>query len=243
MSLDLTVCIPLNDPDNENELFLREALDSLVLQTSRPSQVVMTSNSEIEYVRQIVDDYNIYFEIIYRVMQTNGASMNFNNCVELATNTYVQLLCQDDFLKSTKYLQKVYASLEKTQKRWAISGCRHFEEESRRFDRRIRPRYSSDLIRGVNTIGAPSVIMFYRRAFVPFDTRLHFMYDCDWYLRMNHNCGLPLVKRKDTIAIRIHGNQSTNYVSGLLEGEIEITASNHSVSSVRSCICISSERN
>jgi hypothetical protein len=202
----------------------------------------MTSNSEIDYLRQIVAEYSMHFEVIYRVMQTNGASMNFNNCVELATNTYVQLLCQDDFLKSPKHLQKVFTSLEKSQERWAISGCRHFEDKLRRFDRRIRPRYSSDLIRGVNTIGAPSVVMFYREAFVPFDTRLHFMYDCDWYVRMNHNWGEPLVKRKDTIAIRIHGKQSTNQVSGLLEGEIEITAGNHSNTFVKSCICKSSAK-
>lgn len=243
MSLDLSVCIPLNDPENQNELFLRKALSSLVLQRSRPSQVVMTSNYEIDYVRKVVAEYNVYFEIIYEVIQTNGASMNFNNSVGLATKTYVQLLCQDDFLKSTKHLQKVLASLAKSQKKWAISGCRHFEDKLSRFDRRIRPRYSSDLIRGVNTVGAPSVVMFYRGAFVPFDTRLHFMYDCDWYVRMNHNWGEPYVNRKDTIAIRIHENQSTNQVSGLLEAEIEITESNHSTSAYTDCICKDSERN
>jgi glycosyltransferase involved in cell wall biosynthesis len=243
MSLDLTVCIPLNDPENRNELFLREALNSLVSQTSLPAQVVMTSNSDIEYVHQIIAEYKMYFELIYKVTQTNGASMNFNNCIELATKKYVQLLCQDDFIKSPNHLKKVNASLVKSKKRWVVSGCRHFEDRLSEFSRRIYPRYSSGLARGVNTVGAPSVVMFYRDAFIPFDTRLHYMYDCDWYVRMCHNWGEPHIKRKDTIAIRIHDNQSTNQVSGLLEAEIEITASNHSSSDVGSCICKPRESN
>jgi glycosyltransferase involved in cell wall biosynthesis len=203
----------------------------------------MTSSSEIEYVHQIIAEYKLFFELIYKVSKTNGASMNFNNCVKLATKTYVQFLCQDDFIKSPNHLKKVNASLVNSGKRWVVTGCRHFEDGLSEFNRRIYPRYSNDLARGVNTLGAPSVVMFYRDSFIPFDTRLNYMYDCDWYVRMCHNWGEPQIKRKDTIAIRIHENQSTNHVSGLLEAEIEITASNHTKSDSRSCICQVKESN
>lgn len=242
MSLDLSVCIPLHDPETQNEAFLREGLDSLVHQSARPSQVVLTSSTDIHYVGQIVNDYEKFFEIAYEIRKTNGASMNFNNCVALANRTYVQLLCQDDFIKSTHYLSQTYKKLARSGRKWQIAGSRHFEQNIQRFDRRIIPKYSDKLIFGVNTIGAPSVVSFYRTAFIPFDTQLHYMYDCDWYVKMFHGWGKPLVARKDAIGIRIHGNQSTHGVSQLLEEEIEIAKRNHSVSPGVNCKCIDNYR-
>jgi hypothetical protein len=238
MSIDMTVCIPLNDPENRNELYLREALESIVCQTVRPSQVVMTSNTDIEYVHGIVQQYSGYFEMIYRVNETNGASMNFNNCVALATGRFIHFLCQDDVIKSHKHLQIAYKKLIKSKKRWLISGSRHFKIENKYFGRRIRPSFTNRLIEGINTIGAPSVVTFCRTTFIPFDTDLHFMYDCDWYLRMCHNWGKPFVLRKAAIGVRIHKNQSTYQVSGLLESEIKIANRTHCNSNTDTCICV-----
>jgi glycosyltransferase involved in cell wall biosynthesis len=243
MSLDLAVCIPLHDPENVNEKFLRSALDSLVNQDLRPSQVIMTSSTDISYVHQVLAEYGSYFEFVYEVKETNGASMNFNNCVALANRTIVQLLCQDDFLKSPKHLVLAYRKLVNSKKYWMVSGCRHFEEKLLRFDRRIFPKYTNGLLEGYNTIGAPSVVTFHRKAFIPFDTQLHYMYDCDWYVRMFHNWGKPLVARRDSVGIRIHENQSTNEVSGLLEKEIKITGSNHLLTHEGTCICVLGDGN
>lgn len=238
MFLDLTVCIPLNDPKLKNENFLISALDSLVAQSQRPKQVVLTSSESLAYLSDLPSIYGRFFEVTVAIKETKGASMNFNNSVALAKGSIVQLLCQDDFITSRTYLANVSKKLLRSDQKWMISGCVHFEEDCQSYSRKIRPKFSLKLLDGINSIGAPSVAAFRREAFRPFDLNLHYMYDCDWYIRMFHAWGLPITSRKSSIGIRIHNNQSTHEVSALLESEKEIAASSHFLDAPGNhCIC------
>jgi hypothetical protein len=238
MFLDLTVCIPLSDPKLQNREFLFSALDSLVVQSQRPRQVVLTSNESLSYLSVLPNLYDRFFEVTVSIKATNGASMNFNNSVSLAKGSIVQLLCQDDFLVDRKHLANVSRKFFRSDKMWMVSGCVHYEEQTQRYSRKIRPKFSLELLHGINSIGAPSVAAFRRSAFRPFDVNLHYMYDCDWYVRMYHSWGLPIIDKKSSVGIRIHENQSTHEVSALLGIEKTTVASSHLIDQPgKQCIC------
>jgi hypothetical protein len=238
MFLDVTVCIPLNDPKLKNEKFLVSALDSLVAQSQHPRQVVLTSSESLAYLSDLPSFYNRFFEVTVAIKATNGASMNFNNSVSLAKGSVVQLLCQDDFISNRTHLANVAKKLLRSDRKWMVSGSVHFEEATQRFSRKIRPKFNLKLLDGVNSIGAPSVAAFRRSAFKPFDVNLHYMYDCDWYIRMYHTWGLPITSKRSSIGIRIHENQSTHEVSALLGREKVTAASSHFIDEPSNqCIC------
>jgi glycosyltransferase involved in cell wall biosynthesis len=225
---DLSVCIPIHDPASTNKEYLREGVTSILSQTVLPKEIVFTSNHEVIYLQDILSIIPKEIVSLVKIAPTNGASENFNNSVTAASGKYVKLLCQDDFLMDEGHFEAAVNSMELAKHSWLTTGCQHFEEISRSFTRKIRPRYRDKLIRGVNTIGSPSVVFFKRIDFLPFSGKLEYMYDCEWYVRMFHNLGKPLIQSGSDVAIRIHKYQSTNTVSKLLESEVLISSQMHS---------------
>lgn len=238
---DLTVCLPLHDPDNTNREFLHQAILSILKQTQLPRQIVFASNHPIGYLSDLLSLIPKVIHVVNRIEKASGPSQNFNNAVRSATSSYVKILCQDDFLINPKHFEESIITLKSSNPSWLATGCAHYEDKPKIFSREIRPRYRSKLLKGVNTIGSPSVILFERSKFLPFSEDLDFMYDCEWYVRMFHSFGKPFLSKSIDIGIRIHENQSTNVVSKKLSEEIVISGRLHSKSKFRrrgSCLCL-----
>jgi glycosyltransferase involved in cell wall biosynthesis len=238
---DLTVCLPLHDPNNTNREFLHKAILSILKQTELPRQIVFTSNHPIGYLSDLLSLIPKEINVVNRIAKTSGASQNFNNAVSSATSSYVKILCQDDFLINPEHFEESILTLKSSKSSWLATGCVHYEDELKIFSREIHPRYRSKLLKGVNTIGSPSVILFERSKFLPFSENLDFMYDCEWYVRMFHRFGMPFLSKSIDIGIRIHSNQSTNIVSEKLSDEIFISGRLHSKSKFSSrgnCLCL-----
>jgi glycosyltransferase involved in cell wall biosynthesis len=242
---DLSVCIPIHDPASTNKGYLREGVSSILSQTVLPKEIVFTSNHKVIYLQEILSIIPKEIASLVKIAPTSGASENFNNSVSTASGKYVKLLCQDDFLLDAGHFEAAINSMETTKYSWLTTGCQHFEEASSSFSRKIRPKYRNKLIRGVNTIGSPSVVMFKRIDFQLFSSKLEYMYDCEWYVKMFHNLGKPFIQSGSNVAIRIHKNQSTNTVSKLLESEVLIASQMHSkkwLSLFGPCACIRDEK-
>jgi len=237
---DLSVCIPLYDPELTNKTFLREAIESITSQSSLPTEIVFSSDQKILYLEELCKQIPPEISIKIVIKEAPCASVNFNNSILAATSKFVKLLCQDDFLIDRNHLQRIVSVFDRSKTSWIASGCRHYEDEIGSFTRTISPRFQSSLLKGKNGIGSPSVIAFERRSFLPFSPRLHFMYDCEWYLRMAHNFGKPEIISGAGVGIRIHAHQSTNSLHKTLSDEIKVTKQMHSSRfwlSLAQCIC------
>jgi glycosyltransferase involved in cell wall biosynthesis len=237
---DLSVCMPLYDPKVLNKTFLERALASISSQSLLPREIVFSSDREILYLKELCEQIHPKISVNILVKEADSASANFNNSILAATSKFVKILCQDDFLINPNHLQRVVSAFENSSALWIASGCRHYEEEIGSYTRRISPRFKSSLLEGKNGIGAPSVVAFVRNSFLPFSTSLHFMYDCEWYLRMAHNFGKPKILSDAEVGIRIHKHQSTNTLIDTLPDEIKITKQLHSSryrSTLTQCIC------
>jgi hypothetical protein len=104
------------------------------------------------------------------------------------------------------------------------------------------PRFKESLSKGVNQIGMPSVVIFRKEPFIPFDERLKYLFDCEWYLSMKHKFGKPLIIPDARVGIAIHSGQATHWAKSLLKPETALVEQKHyreftGFLKPRTCIC------
>jgi hypothetical protein len=104
------------------------------------------------------------------------------------------------------------------------------------------PKFSESLSIGINQIGMPSAVIFRKAAFIEFDERLKYLFDCEWYLSMKHKIGKPLIIKRARVGIGIHSNQATHWAKSLLESEKALVKQKHNRESTgflepRDCRC------
>lgn len=224
---DLVVLIPVHDPKLEYFEFLRTGVDSIRNQTCVPSEILFVSNHGIPFFEQLAALAGE--ELTLRFVQSDAISAadNINFGVARSGGFYTKILFQDDFLNHDRVLENSISELSNTGGKWLVSGSRDWDEEADKYFKPVTPRYSERLIVGVNGIGAPSVVTFQTDAFLPMDNRLHYMFDCDWYLSMAHNFGRPVELSDIAVTIRRHPGQATSWAKQLLKQEKVIVKANH----------------
>jgi hypothetical protein len=237
--MQLSICVPVFDPSQKYSGHLFQLLTSIKAQTMLPDEVVVTANHDLEYyeaVRELIDGD---FELVFKRNTSKGSAENTNLAVSLCRGEIVKIMHQDDFFVNVNALKFTYNSLHESNKNWRVCAFDHFVESTSIRSRPSRPKIAWSLVNGVNGIGAPSVVAFKRSVFIPFDKELKYMFDCDWYLKMWHNWGKPLVSKKVEVRIRIHSGQATNWAKELLHKEIIATKLNHDKLRLtkHKCIC------
>ena len=155
----------------------------------------------------------------------------------------------DDFFIDKNALEIIEKKFNNSKVIWLASGSKNFDNHSRKFVRTIRPKVSKSIIKGVNTIGCPSVISFRTNAFLKFNENTAWMLDREWYLRMLHHHGRPKIIFRSQIASRLHPGQATRWEKNRYLEEAKLVASLHDYSVARSlrkrfqknCQCLSPE--
>lgn len=226
-SNESVVIIPVHDPESMYFRFLKKAIDSIRDQTLRPKEVLLVANHDISYQSELVQQTQNYLNLRYLKSDAKGAAENINFAVSNSSGQYTKILFQDDFLAHDKALEDSVNALSISGAKWSVSGSRDWEANSNKFFAPTNPKYSERLDSGLNTIGAPSVVTFETEFFTPMDGRLHYMFDCDWYLSMAHNFGKPVELRDIAVTIRRHPGQATSWARRLLNQEKVIVRANH----------------
>lgn len=230
---EVTVVIPVHDPNGLEEKRLLRAIKSIAIQSNPPNMVSIASNHEIFYIDEITQVAAKRFRFEHFINATNGAADNLNFLLEQTTTKFSKILFQDDFLKSRSALMAIENSLERSQKKWLIHGFDHFFEDSNLTDREQIPKFTRNLRRGINKIGAPSVIAFRNGSIPKFNSEMVYMFDCEWYLQMQHMFGNPTIIRDPLVTIGIHSNQATVWAREFLKKEVNLTRKLHPISAVK----------
>lgn len=179
------------------------------------------------------------FPINFLVNSSTNAAQNINFGVNNASGTHVKLLFQDDFFYSNDALKYSLALNENSP--WSASQFIHVNEFGKAIGKARLPQYSEALKKGVNFLGAPSVVTFLKDSYIPMDENLVYLFDCDWYLKMAHRYGPPVCDSSSTIAIRLHEGQATHWAKNYLKPERAKVANNHQFhresKSIKTCAC------
>lgn len=180
-----------------------------------------------------------HFPINFLVNSSTNAAQNINFGVEQASGSHVKLLFQDDFFYSNDALRHSLALNDNSP--WSASKFIHVNEFGEAIGKGRLPHYSEALRRGINFLGAPSVVTFLKKAYIRMDENLVYLFDCDWYLKMSHRYGPPVCDSSSTIAIRLHEGQATHWAKKFLKPERAIVANNHhhqrDSRNMKTCVC------
>ena len=91
----VSVCIPTFN----GSLFLRETIASVLNQTHKNLQIVISDHSSTDATLEIINDFHDDRIEVHSLKQAGTAADNWNHCCSKARGKYIQLLCQDDLLK------------------------------------------------------------------------------------------------------------------------------------------------
>ena len=113
--------VTIGMPVFDGEAFLREALDSVLAQSFRDFEVVLSDNGSQDATPEICRDYVRRDARLryFRSASNRGAAWNFNRVVELARGSYFMWLAHDDRLMPD-YLQHCVSVLDEDP---AIAVC------------------------------------------------------------------------------------------------------------------------
>jgi hypothetical protein len=230
--IDTTILVPVYDPISSEKFRLQRLIDSIVSQKSTPQKVIFSANHKLDYFKNITEKLSEVTEIDFRMNSSTSAASNLNQLMIGVTTSFTKFMFQDDFFTDPHSLSEMMETLEKSKRTWVASGCSHYYEEDPSRVRNIRPKFSRGLIKGKNTIGAPSVIAVKTENLLPFNEEMVYMFDCEWYLRMKHKFGFPVLVKKPLVRIGIHSNQATHWARESLRVELSLCRKLHKVSFV-----------
>ncbi len=221
--------------------YLRAALKSVLSQKLVKYEVVISDDSSSRAVRLLCDEFRTNGMAINYFGYRNklGLSANLNNAVKLSKGRILKILFQDDFLAHDKVLFLNSLRLFFSIRKWLVTGTVHFDQVGQEFRNVFFPRPGNHLLSGANTISSPSVVMLRKMHYLKFAEELHYLVDCEWYVRMSHKFGRPVFRNDIDIVNRLHPFQSTHEVKNRLNDEIVMAKSMHSDYSFKklNCIC------
>jgi glycosyltransferase involved in cell wall biosynthesis len=184
----ISICIPAY----KNTDFLKRLLDSIAIQRYRDFEVIVTDDSPDQAVGQLCADYASRFTLHYsRNSPSLGMPANWNAAVSLATGDWIKIMHDDDWFATGdslhEYAQTIAAHPEAN---FVFSAYRDiFLDEDRSREMFVpRARYRAFLrdktiLFGRNIVGPPSVVLYRRLPAVPFDPRVRWLVDIEFYIR------------------------------------------------------------
>ena len=194
--------------------FLEFQFQILMKQTFKDFEVVISDHSKNEEIKNLCERYSDKLKIVYIHNPLNRGSLshNTNNAIKNCSGNIIKILFQDDFLYGEDSLQKIYNSFTPAIQ-WVIGSCEHISDSSNGLFNKVVPRYSDEIMSGVNTIGNPSVVAFRNvEDNVLFDEKMTWTVDLDYYKRMHDKNGDPAVINDTIVIIRIWDKQLTNLI-------------------------------
>lgn len=184
----ISVVIPTYEQNGQGKKYLAILLKSLLNQIGI-FDVIISDNSKNDEIKNLVDLFktNSNLKITYIHNPIIGASENINNAIEHATYDFIKPMMMDDLLSSPQALMLFCNALKKNH--WAVSNSHHIDEYGR-VTANINAYWNNSLLKGINSIGMPSVIAFRKNEF-KFDTNLKTLCDCEYYWLLHNKYGSP----------------------------------------------------
>lgn len=224
--MKVSVCIPAYRQIE----YLRETLQSLLLQDFTDYEVIVSDDSPDDSVRNLLAEFSFGERLRYvRNTPPLGSPENWNAALRLAQGDYIKILHHDDQFMRPDSLQKFVQLLDENPDAdfgFSATMVDHVDTGVQRVHRPTSKQLSdladdpSCLFVG-NCIGAPSVTICRRCVSVGYDYRMKWLVDIDYYYRVLMRNGrfafTPEVLVKTPTSA---GHQVTEVCRG--NGEIEL---------------------
>lgn len=199
----ISVCIPTYEQSGYGVHYLRQLLDSTVVQRDAEFEVVVSDNSRNDAIRKLCQEFTApgthSLAVRYvRNLERVGVSNNTNNAIAHAASDRIKIMYQDDLFIHPLALHLCELALER--KPWVVASYFSLDRQSRR-GRRHDPFWHEEMLTGKNTIGMPSVLSIRRNHFT-FDPKLRTRLDCEYYWLLYREFGPPEFVRVPLVGLR-----------------------------------------
>lgn len=196
-------------PCYQNLTLFRDALESVRCQTGVALEIIVTDDSTTgvieDYVAGLADDRIRY----RRSPEPHGAVANWNAGVGLASGDVLVVLHHDERLGAPDHLQRVGKSI--TRGAEVVVSPVRVESQDQSAPYRLAAPWMQRLalacpasLFAVNVIGPCACVAVRRECVRPFDTRLHWLVDTDWYYTLLRH--RRVVLQTDTVVRSVHGH-------------------------------------
>ena len=195
-SIFVSICIPTYNQTK----YLRKTLDSIVNQTYKHFELIVSDDSSTEDVRKLLEEYvdQLSFQYV-RNTPGLGSPQNWNHAISLAKARWIKIMHHDDWFSKSDALEKMMLVANKNPDSLIFAGIKGgFVRENRSYVNLPSQTKIEELHKDLfsliwaNVIGPPSTILFPNSA-VPFDKSLIWLVDIEFYLQLLINKQFELV--------------------------------------------------
>lgn len=228
-SPELSICIPAYEMGGRGVEFLTRALISLAAQDFNNFEVVVSDQSEDDGIRKLCAQWQPKLRIIYVSNQSGlrQASGNTNCALNAASGRILKVLFQDDFLLASDALRQMHDAFEASDRKWLICGS-GISRDGVTLEKTMKPRMSSRVLFGRNTVSSPSVLALRSECTERFDEKLIWLMDVEFYKRLEDTYGPAIVLPDALVANGIHDTQvSSSIKPELVLSELEYVYDRH----------------
>lgn len=199
--------------------FLEENVKSIIDQTYRPIQCIISDHSKDDNIEKMVKKLDTKgIDLIYlRYTEHYGSPChNWNNALKHATGEYIHYLAMDDKLSDNNSVKNIVDFIQPYK--WI--ACSHRMNPSNGI---FVPCWNNNILQS-NTISGPSAVVIKKELkHITLDPSFIWFLDLDWYYRLFLEAGPPVIFNQVTWVNRHHSDQLTNTVCkqpNLVESEI-----------------------
>ena len=188
----ISICIPAyKQPE-----CLRRALESVLTQTYKNFEVIITDDSPDDAVGKVAAEFGQHVNLKYYKNKTRkGPPENWNEAVRLASGEYIKILHHDDWFSDDNSLAEFVDVLDQNPMadfafcpslNCGADGKMRYVNTASETQIKMLHADPSVLFQG-NFIGAPSATIYRRQVDQEFDPRLKWLVDIYFYIRMLSN--------------------------------------------------------
>lgn len=184
----ISICIPAY----KRISFLKRLLDSLVIQTYKNFEVIITDDSPGNDVNEALQHYVTALNINYHKNPSAlGTPENWNEGIRRASGEWIKLMHDDDWFSSPGSLQRFADAIDAHKEAsFFFSAYNNVFEESGQKEavhasafRRKKLLANPVTLFSKNIIGPPSVTMYRNRPEFTYDKTTKWVVDIDFYMR------------------------------------------------------------
>lgn len=223
----ISVLIPTYEMRGVGPQMLERALTSIESQVDVSGlriEVVVSDHSRddaaFHAAQKFRNSESFHLNYIRNERQRGSSSANLNRAFQESHEPLVKILLQDDFFVANDALKVISQIFEDMQVSWSACGTTHTSDGQTYFGN-MQPKIHPQIHFGNNTMSSPSVISLRRENWVPFDTRLIWLMDVDFYRRMLVRHGNPKIIQSTLVAHGIGPHQVTETRVSNLRKRIE----------------------
>lgn len=213
----VSIAISTYEANGHGASFTRKLLESIVMQTYRPLEIVIADHSLDDAVAAVVRDavnavnaVEVNIRYIHNPNDRGSSSANTNLAIDSCTGDIIKILFGDDYFSHPNAItQIVNAFNTHPESVWLVTGCNHTKDGNNVYRPHI-PKLNPNLCIGNNTVGCPSVVAIRSSVRERFDTSLKWLMDTEMYHRLLLTHGKPIIINNELVTIRQHPNQVTH---------------------------------